>query len=51
MFHKSLGVWLLSPLRAPFSLDLLEAAPTFVHYSELGGSVFKGIDLLALVGN
>ena len=32
-------------------MDLLEAAPAFVCCSELGGSTFRGTDLLALVGN
>ena len=32
-------------------MDLLEAAPAFVPCSELGGSTFRGTDLLALVGN
>ena len=36
---------------SPFSLDLLEAAAAFVCYSELGGSIFRGIDLLDVVGN
>ena len=30
-------------------MDLLEAAPAFVHCSELGGSTFRGTALLALV--
>ena len=32
-------------------MDILEAAPAFFHCSELGGSAFRGTDLLALVGN
>ena len=35
----------------PFSMDLLEATPAFVHCSELGGSAFRGTDLLGLVRN
>ena len=30
---------------------LLEVAPVFVSCLELGGSTFRGADLLALVGN
>ena len=30
-------------------MDLLEATPAFVRYSELGGSTFRDTDLLALV--
>ena len=41
----------MSLLRGPFSLDLLEAAPAFVHCSELGGSILRGTDPLALVRN
>ena len=37
--------------RGPFSINSLESAPAFVHCSKLGGSVFRGTDLLALVGN
>ena len=48
---KSGGVAFLSPLRSPFSMDLLEAAPAFVLCSELGRSNFRDIDLLALKGN
>ena len=32
-------------------MDLLEAAPAFVCCSELGGSAFRGTDLLAFVEN
>ena len=32
-------------------MNLLEAAPAFVHCSELGESTFRGTDLLAFVGN
>ena len=32
-------------------MNLLEAAPTFVLCSELGGSSFRGTDLLSLAGN
>ena len=59
--QKSLGAWLLSLLRSPFSMDLLETVPAFVVafvvflfvclQLELGGSAFRGTDLLALVGN
>ena len=30
--------------------DFLEVGLAFVHYSELGGSAFRGTDLLALIG-
>ena len=50
-FHKNLGVWLLSLLRRPFSMDLLEVAPAFDRCLELGGFTFRGTDLLALVEN
>ena len=43
---KSLGVWPLSLLRGPLSMDLVEAAPAFVCCSELGRSAFRGTDLL-----
>ena len=49
--QKSLGVWPLSLLRNPFSVELLEAALAMVHCLELGGFTFRGTDLLALVGN
>ena len=32
-------------------MDLLEAAPAFVSCWELGGSTFRGTDLLTPVGN
>ena len=32
-------------------MDLLEAAPAFIPCLELGGSTFRGTDLLAPVGN
>ena len=32
-------------------MDLLEAAPAFICCSELWGAIFRGTDLLALVGN
>ena len=32
-------------------MDLLEAAPVLICCSELGGSAFRGTDLLALAGN
>ena len=38
-------------LKGSFSMDVLEAAPVFVHFSEFGGSAFRATDLLALVRN
>ena len=38
--QKSGGVTFVS-FKSPFSMDLLQAAPAFVHYSELGGSHFQ----------
>ena len=32
-------------------MELLQAAPAFICCLELGGSAFRGIDLLTLVGN
>ena len=32
-------------------MDLFGAALSFIHCSELGGSTFRGTDLLVLVGN
>ena len=42
--HKKSGGVVFVPSEGPFSLDLLEAAPAFVHCWELGGNFIRGTD-------
>ena len=57
-FHKKAGMWfhkmsggvVYVPSKRFIFSGVIEAAPAFVCCSELGGSDFRGTDLLALVG-